>query len=176
MNMGVTIRAYPGVKYIERGDPEKETNGVAYFYPEESFIERMDGFDPGLYQYDPEDTKQISFSYSGYNLWRDMLARIIHGCSAAHIWDHKEVYVDTAFYELVDFSDCEGTIGPKTCEKLARDFKDHIGRVRAYVEEMEDSTVVRLPRPPSSREWLEQYEQFSAIFTLAANGAGFVKF
>ena len=105
-----------------------------------------------------------------------MLSRIVHGCSAAHIWDHKDIYVGTPFYELIDFSDCEGTIGPYTCEKLAQDFKDHLAEVESFVEEMEESTVVRLPRPPSGREWLVEYKQLMAVFQVAASGSGFVSY
>lgn len=48
-------------------------------------------------------------SYSGYNWWRDELAAMVPKGSRA-------------FEELINFSDCEGTIGPNISRKLAADF------------------------------------------------------
>ena len=63
----------------------------------------------------------------------------------------------TPFYELINFSDCEGFIGPKTSAKLAKDFA-------AWQEKA------------GERGWFsEKYAQWRAAFELAANG-GVVQF
>lgn len=41
------------------------------------------------------------------------------------IWEHPDVYKDKPFFELINFSDCEGFIGHTVCEKLAKDFRDN---------------------------------------------------
>jgi len=73
-------------------------------------------------------------SYGGYNRWRDELAklagwpRITHEeygrdqhSYAASAWRATE----GPFWELINFSDCEGVIGAAVSAKLARDFADY---------------------------------------------------
>ena len=70
-------------------------------------------------------------SYSGYNAWRDELAKIAgypsvalneYGVTryshAAGAWAESS----GPFWEMINFSDCEGTIGPEISRKLAEDF------------------------------------------------------
>ena len=75
-------------------------------------------------------------SYGGYNDWRDRLAAMAGYGSSVNVWnDFKssirylklkkiegiDVHIKP-FYELINFSDCEGIIGPEICEKLYQDF------------------------------------------------------
>jgi len=72
--------------------------------------------------------KSISFgvgSYGTYNGFRDRLSKIAHGVNPNVIWKNPEIYKSSAFYELVNFSDCEGVIGPDTAGKLLSDFKKY---------------------------------------------------
>lgn len=71
-------------------------------------------------------------SYSGYNAWRNELAKLagnaqtiykgVDGKSAlrydATVWNKKR----GPFWELIDFSDSEGVIGPVVCKRVHRDF------------------------------------------------------
>ncbi|WP_323016426.1 hypothetical protein [Castellaniella sp.] len=80
----------------------------------------------------PDDAQKFHFcagSYSGYNQWRNELARIAgyedagekrydRGCWAKGIGP---------FHELIDFSDCEGVIGADVAKRLAVDFCDFAG-------------------------------------------------
>jgi len=52
-------------------------------------------------------------SYGRYNEWRNKLSELTK-CS--------EIGNSNTFRELIEFSDCVGTIGPKTSRKLANDF------------------------------------------------------
>ncbi len=61
-------------------------------------------------------------SYSGYNSWRRALCEAIHGVSDVEFWKDAENFNGQPFYELINFSDCEGQIGPKVAEKLYQDF------------------------------------------------------
>lgn len=58
-------------------------------------------------------------SYGGYNVWRDQLAVLAGYESAKAVWANPE---PGPFVELINFSDCEGIIGPRTSAKLAADF------------------------------------------------------
>jgi len=51
----------------------------------------------------------LSLSYSGYNIFRNSLAKI-GGYSDKDVWAEPESYVDKPFFEIVNFSDCDGII------------------------------------------------------------------
>lgn len=85
-------------------------------------------------------------SYSGYNQWRRELAVVAGYGSVENVWsdesfDTTEKFINLRylklkkiddpnfdckivkpFYELINFSDCEGLIGPEVCKKLYEDF------------------------------------------------------
>ncbi len=42
--------------------------------------------------------------------------------SDVEFWKDAENFIGQPFYELINFSDCEGQIGPKVSEKLFQDF------------------------------------------------------
>jgi hypothetical protein len=80
-------------------------------------------------------------SYSGYNGWREMLAKLAGYpltpietfCGktfshAAACWNGAS----GAFCELIDFPDNEGVIGPLTSAKLAKDFAEFDERARTF--------------------------------------------
>lgn len=62
-------------------------------------------------------------SYSGYNCWREELAKAAE-LDLEDVWVNPEIHTDDPFYELLDFADNEGTIGPEACADLAKDFED----------------------------------------------------
>lgn len=72
-------------------------------------------------------------SYSGYNWWREELAKLTGWPKAKYeqygtTWEKHAAATWEAssgpFWELICFSDCEGVIGPKACAKLAREFEE----------------------------------------------------
>lgn len=112
------------------------------------FAARGDGIEPGWYKCSKlfPSTGSIRWSYSGYGRWREELARFAHpdldiseylasdgndydnGYAKTHpystaIWNCK--LTTGAFVELINFSDCEGFLGPQTCAKLYNDFKTY---------------------------------------------------
>ena len=82
-------------------------------------------------------------SYSGYSMWRDTLAKLAgypeteytsysgdRKSHAAAAWGGG--MEGSPFVELIDHSDCEGTIGPVTAAKLAKDFAEFEERARNF--------------------------------------------
>ena len=57
------------------------------------------------------------------------------------------------FVELIDFSDCEGVIGPKVAAKLAKDFADYEFMASAFAAESNDDFFLAL-----YREWRRAFE------------------
>jgi hypothetical protein len=108
--MGLDISAYSRVVPITGEMMDAWRHPEVYVNPD--FKERADGLENGIYRR-LEGSKEHNFragSYSGYNWWRDELANMAR---------------PPAFEELVNFSDCEGTIGHLTSAKLAADFAAH---------------------------------------------------
>ena len=114
--------------------------------------------------YDLHNT--ISFSagsYIGYNIWRRKLARMAgykpdpdnpqYG-EAGGAW----ILSNGPFWELINFTDCDGSIGPSVSEKLAKDFANHDPK-----------------KFTDDEKFIELYELWQKAFELAAKG-GCVRF
>lgn len=101
-------------------------------------------------------------SYSGYGEWRNALSEVAVGVPADRVWNQKDKYSLFPFYELIDFSDCEGVIGPEVAHKLAKDFRIQRETVRPRLVEKGDG-------------YGELYDLWQAAFELAA-GEGMVMF
>jgi hypothetical protein len=165
--MGLDVTWYRGCTPAPDADPNDWENVArASVVPE--FASRADGIEHGaLFTFEKSGGFRAG-SYSGYNEWREGLAKLagypaleIAGddlrkphCRAA--WA-GEVEEGAPFFPLVDFSDCEVTIGPQTSARLAKDFADHQAKA-------------------GERGWFaEQYAKWRNAFEQAAHG-GFVDF
>ena len=62
-------------------------------------------------------------SYSGYNAWRRWLATVA-GATVEEMWE-EEADMSLLFWSLINNSDAEGFIGPKTCAKLHKQFAEN---------------------------------------------------
>lgn len=100
--------------------------------------DRADGLTSGIYTYE-EAARFNAGNYRGFSHWRNQLAEIAgypaqdrkddkHSASA---WEAES----GPFWEMINFSDCEGTIGPKTSAKLANDFADHQAKADAHEDD-----------------------------------------
>jgi hypothetical protein len=114
-------------------------------YANPDFPSRADGLeDRACYSY--ADAEHVfSRSYGGYNLWRETLAKLAgypldysktfgEPSHAAAAWNGK-VRAGAPFWELVNFADNEGTIGPVVAAKLLRDFADFDEMAKAVIED-----------------------------------------
>lgn len=127
--MGLDITACGKLTAVARhpeGEDEESLriDQTSLDYTEKYFPGRTAGLAPGIYS--PAETFPFrAGSYSGYGEWRNQLAIFAGWPSAKHVWEN----VDTGpFVELINFSDCEGYIGPQVAAKLAKDFADHAAR------------------------------------------------
>ena len=146
-------------------------NGYFRIYPNDFVAGQSDGLE-GVYRDEGESAHFRAGSYSGYNQWRERLAElagyepsphpgILHAgepSSAATVWADPK---PGPFVELINFSDCEGVIGPVTSAKLAQDF--------AAFQEQADAVE-------DWEGWFrEQYAKWRTAFETAAQG-GCVEF
>ncbi|UXU89090.1 hypothetical protein [Burkholderia sp. S-53] len=131
---GLDVTAYSGLVIVE--SPVMSSDGMPQGKDQVTldpgnFPDRFRGLEAGkVYQL----TSSFDFragSYSGYNVWRNELAKLA-GYQRSMSARNKAVelrYDETVwkldhgpFWELINFSDAEGTIGPEVCRKVYRDF------------------------------------------------------
>lgn len=103
------------------------------------FPDHANGVESGCYRTDDEVVQGGSWSYSGYNRWREALAAMALGVTPWTVWNegtpYDGPYAGKPFVELIHFSDCEGIIGPRTAKKLAADFADWNDRAKVALDE-----------------------------------------
>jgi hypothetical protein len=78
----------------------------------------------GIYRWEGR-TAEFGSSYGTYGGFRSDLCLLAHGVFPQIVWNNPDLYEGGDFYELINFSDCEGVIGPTTAGKLLTDFKKH---------------------------------------------------
>lgn len=170
--MGLDITAYGQVKRIgEASDWEDyeehyDWKTTDYIWPghvadDAPFGDWSAGIAAGVYEYDED--KRHSFragSYSGYNEWRAWLSVLALGVAPSDVWAESSIYEDKPFYRLINFSDCEGIIGPVYAKQLAKDF--------AAFQSKADAA--------ECNDWFKaKYTDWRKAFELAADG-GYVDF
>lgn len=106
-------------------------------------------------------------SYGRYNAWRERLAKMagypavpyerLEGFKDSTVVSHQvgaSTRTEGPFLELCCFSDCEGTIGPVACAKLAKDFAEWDDRAKAFGDD----------------GFYDHYSQWRELFEFAADG------
>lgn len=138
--MGLDCTAYEKIELTDEHEPsERSTDGKhAWCYVDDhiqiydnGFTASMAGLLPGrCYLASGERFGWRAGSYGGYNTFRALLSNAAIGVSPEKVWRDPVAYQGAPFFELVNFSDCEGQIGPQACEALHADFTEHIDKLR----------------------------------------------
>ena len=118
--MGLDISAYKNLTVKGKVSELDEDEDGIFFYENDGFHGRSEGVDSSLAYNCEKSMRFRAGSYSGYNAWRDQLARLAGYGSAEKAWKKDS----GPFWELINFSDCEGTIGSVVSAKLAKDFAE----------------------------------------------------
>ena len=201
--MGLDIHVYTNIRRV---DPEEEkailadecpgdeayTKGYRLPWINPDFPGREEGVEAVPYASDGAWHFRAG-SYSGHFQFRQDLCTLLgHGDFRA--WINKQS-TDThgPFEELINFSDCEGAIGPVVSKKLAKDFVDWEERAKEYALElnvkglMSQGWTLEKAQERAKAEGLddggytggshfwETYQNWKKAFTDAA-GNGFVAF
>lgn len=166
--MGLDITAVRRAKLehaptIGDGGHDHYPDEVRYVYANPDFPGREDGLTNGCYSY----ASSFGFragSYGGYNWWRDRLALFAYGVKANALWCDPS-NEGRAFWELINFADNEGVIGPKTSAKLIGDFKRSAEAAEIYATTLGGDGAY----------WIEKYREWAKAFYIASDD-GFVSF
>lgn len=167
--MGLDICAYSNI--MKQPDPEvQKVVGKLLASLGEEILEvfevtdRCHDLEEGVYL-DTFDTVQHHFragSYSGYNQFRNLLSKALLGVEASAVWEDPATFEGRPGYEMIDFSDCEGTISSSVADKLRQDLVENRDVFKAHLIEVfgEDNDQV---------EWsMETYDNFIYAFELAS--------
>jgi hypothetical protein len=122
--MGIDISAYSGLTKIV--NPGSERDDLVLLTDNTDFPGRIAPQTEGHYSVE-DSIDVLSMGYGSYNRWRDWLAKLAGWDNANDCWNATE----GPFWELINFSDCEGTIGTDACQKLLKDFNDYAERAHA---------------------------------------------
>lgn len=153
---------------------EREEDISVWTIPEnQHFDEQLSGLDPGPYVSDGDVFSFRAGSYSWYNTWRDILARTFgYESGAQEVWNEAS-YGDKG-YELINFSDADGVIGPIASEKLYNDFvkyeKEVMKNLDSFYFKMVDFEI-----NGETYDWFKvKYNDWKEAFRIASdNGAVF---
>ena len=151
--MGLDITAHRGLRKAapgegidaEYGDADS-ANGWHQMYVNPDFPSQADDIEHDAIYHADDSFGFRAGSYSGYNWWRDQLAALAGYPLTAHIGGHRggelmhaaSVWNDPRpgpFVELINFSDAEGVIGPRTSAKLAKDFAAFQAKADAHPDD-----------------------------------------
>lgn len=160
--MGLDISAYRQLRKLENpaldehGEPVdwqntwKPCRSIIIEWTEKNWPGRSAGVEPdGVFGF-AEQFRFRAGSYGGYNEWRRELAALIGEPDLDAYWEQA---TSGPFYELLNFADNEGVIGPVASAKLARDFAEHDAKAA------------------DRGGWFyEQYRRWRHAFELAADG------
>lgn len=170
--MGLDLTAHERLEFflsLEEGDarnvldefPEGE---IDRFCVLEGLAHKDPQFKPGYYKSLGRRYSFCAGSYGGYAEWRRWLASAV-GFKLKRIWKGK--HEGCPFYELLNNSDCEGTLGPLSCAHLAPQFPEWEARILAAVQKL---TTYH------EQEWfVRRYRDWAKATALAA-GSGAIRY
>lgn len=105
-----------------------------------------------------DESKTHSFSagsYSTHNQFKNEICKMILGISLEEFLTDIPKYKGKPFFEFLDMSDCNGSIGPNAAKECLTDFVNHKDK---FCIEREDGD-----------KWMnDAYNEWIGIFTLAA--------
>ncbi len=121
--MGLDIFAAGKLERV--GDVDWDEEGINIVSDEFDYCD----LDNGLYESTGEYYSFRAGSYSTYNNFRRLLSLAANGMLDSDVWESPDTSASLPFYYIINFSDCEGTIGPSVSEILHTQFVENRERV-----------------------------------------------
>jgi hypothetical protein len=186
--MGLDITAWSHIKRMDEQD--LDNYACIRIWKHSSFPLHCE-LEDGCYEV-TELTEAHNFragTYSGYNMFRDILTFCTSGVPSSSFWENEDLYQGNPFFELINFSDCDGAIGPEYSSRLYDDFVQNRKRFIANLrQEIDYSKVTTDPlalepeffldlnlSEDSIDYYIEQYDNWTRSFELAKD-CGIVEF
>lgn len=122
--MGLNVCATGNLKRL--GNVDWDNDGVINIIHDD--FDYCD-LDEGQYESTGEYYSFRAGSYGGYNQFRKLLSLAANGISDSDVWESTDSSTSLPFYYLINFSDCEGTIGPSVSQILHTQFIENRERI-----------------------------------------------
>lgn len=156
--MGLDVSAYKNIELVTTSDEEGEENDDLIYLHVGDFKEQAGDLVSGYYSYSESD-HFCRMGYGNYSNFRNELAKLggwnkrelnkpdyydpdFHNknyyynypyVADIYMQDSDEVFGN--FVEVICFSDCEGVIDSKTCDKLLKDFENKLAEAEIMWED-----------------------------------------
>lgn len=162
--MGLDITAYRQIQKVDKSTIEIDEDGYPEDYDNYHLFHVVDCYADRASEVEAEaiytSTETYGFragSYSGYNSWRNELAKLagypeIKGRFDEGAWQEES----GPFWDLINFSDCDGVIGTAACKNLLADFLAFDAQAKVHAG-------------PHNEYFYEVYKEFTHGLTLAAD-------
>lgn len=142
--MGLALIGYS--KVIDLGeenelDDSSEITGtyekpIIYISPNTPFFEQWLGSIKPKHNYKVTgDSHRYDSSYTSYGNFKNLLALFTTNRTYFEMCDDLTAFKDTPFYEIFDFGDNEGFIGPEVSAELNTDFKQWRDGFKKFIKE-----------------------------------------
>lgn len=109
----------------------------------------------------------IHHSYGGYNVYREWLCYGALGVLPEVVWKDPDAWRGKPFFEQINFSDCEGVIGPNTAAKLAKDYREQREHMMAFFADPD--RVFAAGYGDWQQHLPEKYDEWAAGFALVGD-------
>lgn len=109
-------------------------------------------------------------SYSGFMRWRIILSELV-GVDLRELWTNNSIKKregDEPFYELLNHSDCDGTLPYKECKRLLPDF-DKLEKELFKPKSLEDIWKKIFGKLDVEKWWIERFELWHKAVRHAVN-------
>lgn len=133
MGLDITVYEGPLTSWVpSRSDDEKYDEA---YEADAFFVANYNGFDrhaPLKVGAAYKATSVYHFlagSYSGYGEYRRALSALALDVEPETVWSNPSEFEDKPFFEQINFSDNEDTIGTYACVNLAKDYDDYRNKV-----------------------------------------------
>lgn len=174
--MGLDISVYKEIDFesfqSRSGKSEEELDelydNMLYLYNSYNPYNQSDNIREGFYNYEKREFNFRAGSYSGYNMFREILCESFYELKPEVIWGNITKYKDGDFIELINFSDCEGFIGPKTSKKLFNDFVKNEDKFNSFLD-------TKINENTTKDYYKEKYQEWKKAFEIASED-GVVRF
>lgn len=174
--MGLDISIYKEVDFesfqsrIGKNEEELDElyDNMLYLCNSYNPYNQSDDIREGFYNYEKREFDFRAGSYSGYNTFREILCESFYGLKPEVIWGNITKYKDSDFVELINFSDCEGFIGPKTSKKLFNDFIKNEDKFINFLDTKFNENI-------NKDYYKEKYQEWKKAFEIASED-GVVRF
>jgi len=156
--MGLDVISYQTAQLTEDHPRRKGCYDLDHLYHDESpeFPLSSLGLEPGrCYVCSGATVEFRAGSYSGYSRWRSLLCELALEISPHVIWESPEAWKESPFFELINFTDCDGKIGPLAAASLYDDFSRNRGNIPVH--------------DPRLDWFVSLYDTWTKAFATAAN-------